>query len=269
MRYHVLRFARFLERHELSLDVETLSARTLRAFIVEPGESYSLTTLNGTVRGLKTLFAFATRERLITTNPIERVQPPKLPDTDIPVFGTDEVERLLAICGQDYTGVRDRAVILLLFDSGIRASELCTLSDEDIDWELGLVRVLGKGAKVRQAPVSPTTLRAIKRYQRVRDKRFPGTTRLFVNRFGEGFTRSGLLQLIERRGDAAGLDAHPHKFRHSFAVQALRNGAREYDVQDCLGHTTLSMTKRYARQSATDLARRHQQFSPVNTLSRR
>ena len=80
-------------------------------------------------------------------------------------------------------------------------------------------------------------------------------------------TRSGLAQLLRRIGTRTGLKVYPHKFRHSFAVNALRNDAREFDIQACLGHTTLMMTRHYARQSGEDLAKQHKRFSPADRLS--
>lgn len=271
MRYHVRRFVVFLETAQLSTRCDTVTARTIRDFIVSVQQTHAPKTVSNNVVALKTIFAFAVREELLASDPTHRVATPKLPTTDFEIFSKKDIDTLLTACDRTtLMGLRDFAIVMTLFDSGIRASELVLIRDESIDWDRGLVRVLGKGAKERQVPVSARTLRSIRRYQRGRDKSaIENPPTVFLNHVGDSLTTSGLLQLLERLGKRTGLHVHPHKFRHSFAVHALRNDAREFDIQDCLGHTTLYMTKHYARQSAVDLSERHKRFSPADRLKTR
>src|SRR5207248_1196993 len=107
------------------------------------------------------------------------------------------------------------------------------IADHDVDWERGLVKVYGKGSKERSVPASARTLRAIRRYVHRRDKAgYSDSGMLFVSQTGDTLTYSGLAQLLRRRGKQVGLHVHPHKFRHSFAVNALRNDASLADIQD-------------------------------------
>jgi site-specific recombinase XerD len=127
--------------------------------------------------------------------------------------------------------------VFLLFDSGIRASELTGLRDEDIDWERGLISVYGKGAKERSVPVSAKTLRVIRRYMTRRDKAGHGDTGSpVVGQKGTPLTYWGLSQLLKRLENRTWLEVRAHKFQHSFAVNALRFDAPITFVQDALGH---------------------------------
>jgi site-specific recombinase XerD len=223
------------------------------------------------VRAVKTLFTFGISDGLITTNPAERLSIPKVPIRDFDIFEPRDIERLLASCDtRRLTGLRDQAIVTVLYDSGLLASELVGLRDNDIDWEIGLLRVIGKGDRQRLVPVSLRTLRLVRRYMHRRDNELQHMgDRLFCNQSGLPLTPSGLLQVMDRMGERTGLHVHPHKFRHSFAVQALRNGAREFDIQASLGHTTLIMTRHYARQSGVDLAEAHCRYSPADHLQHR
>jgi len=268
MRYHVRRFALFLEQRAYPLSCDAITTRILREYVTALQETHAATTVTNNVIALKTLFGFGVREELITSDPTKRVAVPRLPRTEFDIFDNSDIDILLQACDRKTViGLRDFAIVMLLFDSGIRASELIGIADKDIDWQRGLIRVFGKGAKERHVPVSTRTLRAIKRYLHKRHgAKDQPNTHTFANQLGDPLTRSGLFQLLQRLGERTGLHVHPHRFRHSFAVNALRNGAREFDIQDCLGHTTLYMTKHYARQSAVDLSERHKRFSPADRL---
>lgn len=133
-----------------------------------------------------------------------------------------------------------------------------------------MIKVRGKGAKERFVPVSARTLRTIRRYRCRRTE--AGYTRrqyMFIGIGDLPLTRSGLLQRMYQLGKRTGLHVHPRKFGHSYAVNALRNGAREFDLQACLGHMTLTMTRHYARQAIGNLSAAHRHFSPADRLRTR
>lgn len=268
-RYHLRRFLLFLESQDHSTDCGDITPRIVREFIARIQETYAPKTVANNVRALKTLFALGVEEELVDTNPLRRIPVPSVPLTDFDVFQPSDIEILIRACNRDtLTGLRDAVIVLTLFDSGIRASELVKLTDEDVDWQRGVLTVFGKGSKARGVPVSARTLRAIRRYINKRNKAgIVDKPALFVNNAGDALTASGLLQLLKRLGKRTGLHVHPHALRHAYAVNALRNGAREFDIQGCLGHTTLVMTRHYARQSVADLAEAHKRFSPADKLA--
>lgn len=267
-RRYVAYFARFLTERGHSLDCAEITTRIVREYVAALQERYAPRTVANHISSLKTVFVFGMREGLIERNPTDRVPVPKVPHREYDIFDPDDVDRLLRACDlKTTTGLRDFSIVMLLFDSGIRAAELVGLRVGDVDWERGIIRVLGKGRKPRHVPVSARTLRAIRRYLTRRGPNVTvDTSPLFLSTTEYSLTTSGLTQMLERIGKRTGLHVHPHKFRHSFAVNALRNDAREFDIQACLGRTTLLMTRHYARQSGEDLAKQHKRFSPADRL---
>lgn len=262
------RFQRWLAEHHYPVECDSITARMVREYIADLRDRHAPHTISNSVRSVKAVFAWAVREELLGSNPLVRIPVPKIPRTDYEVFDVEQVERLLRACDvKAFTGARAFAIVILLFDSGIRAAELVGIRDQDVDWQRGLFKVRGKGAKERQVPVSARTLRAVRRYVTQRDRfGLADGGRLFVGPNGRALTYSGLAQLLRRLGKRTGLHVHPHKFRHSFAVNALRNDASLADIQDQLGHADLTITRHYARQSATDLARNHKRYSPADRL---
>ena len=174
------------------------------------------------------------------------INAPKTPYRIIPSFSEEQAAALLAVCGDDFTGIRDKAILLLLIDCGIRAAELLSLRMESIDTLNGSFTVLGKGSKERQIPFGVCAKAALRDYLRRRESVDCPT--LIVSQFGEALTYSGLVQMIRRRGARAGLPKsllHPHVFRHTAALLYLRAGGDCFSLQKILGHSDLSMTRRY------------------------
>ena len=154
-------------------------------------------------------------------------------------------------------------MILLMLDTGMRASELCGLRIHHVDLKNHRLRVFGKGSKERMLPLSPTTAMALWKYLATR-REAAMDERLFVSRRGRPYNRNALRQLIASLGDSAGVgDAHPHRFRHTFAINYLRNGADAYTLQMLLGHSTMEMVKTYLQLAHADAAKAHRRASPV------
>jgi len=170
---------------------------------------------------------------------------------------------------------RDRAIILLLLDTGMRAGELCIppkrkapnttgLLLKNVDLKDLQVKVTGKGDKERILPISPPVAKAIWRYLTTRPDALPHEP-LILSRKGGCLTTDGLIQLIKHLGKRAGVPgSHPHRFRHTFAINLLRNGANAYELQAMLGHTSLEMVKRYLKLAQVDLEAAHKRASPVS-----
>jgi site-specific recombinase XerD len=159
---------------------------------------------------------------------------------------------------------RNKAIILTLLDTGIRASELCSIKVIDLDFKNKQITVNGKGDKERVLEISSRTAQLIWRYLITRSSELPDKAPLFAGDFDLPLTRSGLLQLIKRIGKRAGVpNAHPHRFRHTFAINFLRNGGNIYALQELLGHSSLDMVKHYLALSNQDCAAVHRMASPV------
>ncbi len=215
---------------------------------------------------LKRFYRHAVRQNLITVDPTLRIEAPKLP-RPLPKSLTEaDVESLLAAPPVDEPrGLRDRAMLEVLYASGLRVSELVTLKTPQISRDMGVVRVLGKGSKERLVPLGEEALNWLERYLRESRPALLGqrvTDALFVTARATGMTRQSFWHLIKRYALQAGLHKpiSPHTLRHAFATHLLNHGADLRVVQLLLGHSDISTTQIYthvARERMKQLHARH------------
>ena len=211
-------------------------------------------------------FNWLLEENILEHNPMERMRPPRVPKQIIQPFSPDDIRRMLAVPNADsFRGYRNRAIILTFLDTGLRLSELAAIRLADIDFDNGIIKVLGKGRKERFVRVGKETQKAILRYLLRRNDKEPC---LWVDDKGMSIKPRGIQSLIKRLGKRAAItDARcsPHTFRHTFAITCLRNGIGEFNLQCLLGHTTLQMTRKYVQSLGTgDAIAAHEKASPVD-----
>jgi integrase/recombinase XerD len=215
---------------------------------------------------LRGFFKFLVKERAMKGDPTTLVERPRLGRKLPKVLSFDEVERLLAAPRTDTDrGLRDRAMMHLMYASGLRVSELCGLELGDLDLQTGVVRAFGKGGKRRLVPVGEAALEALGVYLRdVRPKRAKADPTLFLSPRGRAFTRQGFWKLLKRYAAVAGITTplSPHKLRHSFATHLLRGGADLRAVQAMLGHADLGTTEIYTRVAQDHVRAAHQRAHP-------
>lgn len=222
-------------------------------------------------RHLRAFFSWLVKEELLEGSPMEKIAEPVDRPDQVEPFLDEEVEALLSAAKKSNYAKRDTAIIWFLLDTGVRASELCALRLRDVD--LTARRCIieeGKGGKSRSVWLGGTAGKALWNY--LKFEPHDDADPLFLNKLGEAFTRSGLLQLIERLGQAAGIKqtrCSPHTFRHTFAISFLRAGGDVMTLQQLLGHTSLRMVQRYVRLAQTDLQQAHRKFSPADRLRSR
>jgi integrase/recombinase XerC len=254
--------------------VSTLDLRGYVAAVNEAG--YAKSSVARKLASMRTFFRFAQREGLVDHNPAKPLRNPR-PNRHLPHFlSTAELRKLLVTPPKDKAfGLRDRAILETMYSAGLRVSETMAIDDGDLDFGQALVRVRGKGRKERLAPLGSYALRAIRRWQRVRqlgpgvptDRRAP----LFVNRFGTRLTTRSVSRLLEKHLKTAGLDMRttPHSLRHSFATHLLDHGADIRSVQELLGHKSLATTQIYTHVSAAKLRSVYEQAHPFARKSKR
>ena len=254
--------------------------------IPRPDRTPSAKTLLNYHTALSALWTWCVDEHLATTHIVQATPRPQPESRAIHPLSETDVRAMLAVVdrSQRYTrpgkresdharptAERDRMILLILLDTGIRASELCIaprrraggLHIADIDLDNHRLKVFGKGSKERYVPISHRTAKAIWRYLLSRPDAQPNEL-LVVGREGIPLSTSGLYQLIKRIGERADVpNAHPHRFRHTFAVNFLRNGGNLYALQDILGHSTLEMVRRYVELAEADIENAHRRASPV------
>ncbi len=216
---------------------------------------------------LRGFFKFLVKERAITADPTQLVDRPKLGRKLPKVLSFDEVERLLATPdAATPRGLRDAAMIHLMYASGLRVSELVSLRVGDLDTKAGLVSALGKGGKRRLVPVADDVIALVQRYvQEVRAPRAaPNETVLFLSPRGGAFSRQGFWKLLKKYARVAGIRTpiSPHKLRHSFATHLLRGGADLRAVQAMLGHADLGTTEIYTHVAQDHVREVHARSHP-------
>jgi integrase/recombinase XerC len=202
---------------------------------------------------VRSCFKFLARRGAVELNPARQVRSPKLPKRLPSFLPKDESKDLLDLePGPSEAGLRDRALLELLYASGLRVAECCGLDRDDVDRRQGTVRVTGKGGKERVVPVGDAALQAVDAWLAVRgEARGP----LFTNSRGGRLTTRSVHRIVKGRARAAGIDRRvtPHTLRHSFATHMLGEGADLRLIQELLGHSRLSTTQRYTHVSPEHL----------------
>ncbi len=227
-------------------------------------------TIARRLSALRGFFKFLALEHGLAENPLALIEGPKLSRRLPVVLTPEEVERLLQAPDPNHPiGLRDRAMLELLYASGLRVSELVGLKLFDLNLEVGFVRVKGKGDKERLVPLGTFAQEMIKRYLKEARPRFlkrrPDEPQLFLNRRGRPLSRQRFWQIIKAYALKAGLDPRqitPHVLRHSFATHLLERGADLRTVQLMLGHANLATTQIYTHVQAETLRRVHERFHP-------
>ncbi len=264
----IRQFLEFTEAAGVS-SVSEVKAEHATAFLGElRGRGLSSTSLNRKLAAIRGFFKYLLREARLEGNPLARI---KIGRTWMRLPGTlsrEEMDRLLEKPVVTLpAGIRDRAILELLYASGIRVSELATLTLNRVNRQMGFLVTVGKGRKERIVPVGQSALEWLARYMdQVRPSLLKKRTSniLFLNRSGAGFTRQGLWKLIKKYAKMAGLErkVHPHTFRHSFATHLLEGGADLRSVQVMLGHTDISTTQIYTHVTRDRLKEIHKKFHP-------
>jgi integrase/recombinase XerD len=217
---------------------------------------------------LRNFYGYLLREGRIAKDPTEHLRSPRQWQTIPKFLNLEDIEKLLReIDTASPTGLRDRAMIELLFATGLRVSELCRVGVADLDQSLGVIRTLGKGNKQRLVPVGKEALQAVSEYvQRGRPALLKGRAcrYLFVTARGGCMTRQGFHKLLDLRGRKAGIfhGLSPHVLRHSFATHLLEGGADLRSVQVMLGHADISTTQIYTHVMRSRLRDTVQKYHP-------
>ncbi|HSW41272.1 MAG TPA: tyrosine-type recombinase/integrase [Patescibacteria group bacterium] len=256
-------FARFLEASGMPTDIANIRREHVETWIEKLLAESKPATATNRYRSLQQFFRWAVEEGEITTSPMAKMRPPKVPDVPPAVLTDDELRRLLATCaGTTFEDRRDQAIIRTFAGTGARLSEVTGLrwtpkdpETNDVDLDAATIHVLGKGRRPRVAHMGAKAAKAIDRYLRLRARHaHADSTSLWIGERGP-LTVSGMAQLVRRRGDQAGLAGlHPHAFRHAYASAALTGGMNEGDLMQLAGWRSRSMLDRYGRAVAADRA---------------
>lgn len=263
------RFFEFLSTRGARLEDVTEDTLLLYLMQLKRGD-LSQRSLARHLSSLRGFFRFVRDEGMLDGNPAELLENPKLPKQLPQVLDVDEVARLLAQPDlHSKLGFRDRAMFELLYAAGLRVSELVGLKPLDFDFQVGLIRVFGKGSKERLVPIHPRAQEFVERYLRDWRPAFkPVESFVFLNRSGKGLTRQAVFKNIKRYALMAGIDKDisPHSLRHSFATHLLEGGADLRTVQLLLGHADILATEIYTHVQTRRLVEVHRQHHPRSRL---
>jgi len=262
------RYVSFLEQKGLT-DVRSVIPKTVIEFLVQiKGEGLSANSMNRSLAALRGFYKFLLQEKAVEESPLANIELAKvwmrLPDTVSP----EEINLILSQPGdQTPAALRDTAMLELLYATGLRVSELISLTMNSINWQVGFLIVMGKGSKERVIPIGKTAYDCVRRYvdeARPRLLKSKTTEVLFLNRFGGALSRQGLWKIIVHYAQKAGLqkNVHPHTFRHSFASHLLEGGADLRAVQVMLGHADISTTQIYTHVTRERLKEIHRKYHP-------
>ncbi|MBI4460634.1 MAG: site-specific tyrosine recombinase XerD [Acidobacteria bacterium] len=266
-RHDLRKFSVFLKKNGWTLqEAGPLAIRKFLGFLDQ--QHLESRTVARQIVSLRHFYRFLRREGIVALNPTENLESPRIWKVLPKYLTTEEVTQLVEQPPADtLLGVRDRAILELLYATGLRVSELVTLRIADVNLEDGFVRTLGKGSKHRLVPVGGMAVAAIERYLVVSRPELLGRAQcsyLFVSRRGTRLTRQSLWLLLGRYGRLAGIRKRitPHLLRHSFATHLLARGADLRSLQTMLGHADIATTQVYTHVVASRLQEVYRQYHP-------
>lgn len=250
-----------------SFRIEDLSDKTLFLYLTHlRAKGLTNRSLARHLSSLRGFFTFAMDEGWYKEDPGHLLENPKLPKKLPEFLNRDEISRLLALPDTSTKlGMRDKAMLELLYAAGLRVSELIQMKVLDYDAQVGILKIFGKGAKERLVPIHYTAQDVLNRYLEFTRPTFkPVGDYMFLNRSGKGLTRQGVWKLIKKFAEKAEIkrSISPHTFRHSFATHLLEGGADLRTVQLLLGHSDITATEIYTHIQAGRLKSLHKEYHP-------
>lgn len=261
----IIYFTRHLEQRNLFSFSQVEQHHLLDFLSSLKNLKYSSATIARFFISVKVLFRFLKREKIVQTNVTLYLETPKLWQLLPEVLTKEEIEKLLEQPDiKTKEGARNKAILELLYSSGLRVSELCNLELYDVDDTF--VRVLGKGNKERVIPIGSKAISAIDFYlaNYRNDEKVDRKVPLFISQRNKPMQREMIWRIVKRYVKSAGIKKNisPHTLRHSFATHLLDNGADLRIIQDMLGHSSISSTDRYTQVSASQIQKAFQSFHP-------
>ena len=253
--------------HDKHLDsLEDITETYITSYVLDMERNgMSMATVSRNIASIKSFYAFLLRERIVTDDPAENIKPPKIVKKAPEILTISEVNKLLSQpTNKTPKEIRDKAMLELLYATGIRVTELVTLKLTDVNMKLGFIEC-HDGDKVRTVPVAEVAQRALIRYiTEVRYDMSGGSDYLFFNCKGAPMSRQGFWKIIKYYAAKAGIDKDitPHMIRHSFASHMLNNGADIRSVQEMLGHVDIATTQIYLTNKQSKLKEEYAKAYP-------
>ncbi|MCK5421495.1 MAG: tyrosine recombinase XerC [Deltaproteobacteria bacterium] len=255
-------FKDFLESEHPGISITAIDNMTIRSYLGSLYKKNRKSSIARKLASLRTFFKFLLKVGILKENPASTVSTPRL-EKHVPSFLTiDEMFALLNMPDETkLVGMRDKAILETLYSSGLRVSELVEMNEDDLDLNLGIIKVMGKGRKERIVPIGSKAIEALNNYlsSRKRMGKCPLSSSLnpplLLNQRGGRLTTRSVARIINRYVEQCGLlkNISPHSLRHTFATHMLDAGADLRAIQELLGHVSLSTTQKYTHVSISKL----------------
>ncbi|HEX7712888.1 MAG TPA: site-specific tyrosine recombinase XerD [Bacillota bacterium] len=261
-------YLNYLDERKHLLLSDTNQATVIGYLLQLQAHGKATATLSRSLAAIKSYYHFMARERMIERDPTLNLDAPKQEKRLPRVLSVADVERLLEQPNLKLpVGVRDRAMLEVLYATGLRVSELVSLKLNDVNLETGYIKCLGKGSKERIIPLGSMATKYLKLYQEHARKFLAASLHedtLFLNHHGKGLTRQGFWKIIKKYAENLEIevDITPHTLRHSFATHLLENGADLRSVQEMLGHADISTTQIYTHLTKDKIREVYDQAHP-------
>ncbi len=264
----VRKFVLFLEENKVTTAHDIKYGVILDFLSDFKKQGFSDTSTVRCIVSIKQFFKYLLVEKIIIEDPTSQIRTPRMKKSIPGVISLDEVEKVLASPDESTPeGIRDTAMLEVLYATGIRVSELIGLKLNDVNFEMGFIIVYGKGSKERIVPMGDKALEKLKPYMESSRPALLKTREskaLFVTRRGKGMTRQGFWKLIKNHALSSGVTKNisPHTLRHSFATHLLERGADLRSIQIMLGHSDISTTQIYTHVESERLKVIHKKYHP-------
>jgi site-specific recombinase XerD len=233
-------------------------------------EGWKDSTVNDHYRAIHRFCSYMVEKAILKTSPMQGMKPPKIPQEVLIPYTREQIQSMLYLCDHSghFTGIRNKAMILIYLSSGLRKKEMSKIQLQDVNIVQCTIKVMGKGSKGRIVGFGKSAKSALMEYSKVRKERaIEGNTYLWITEEGKplGYWGTGLAIYNLKIRAGINVKSSTHALRHSFATQSLRNNASLKHVQSLMGHSTPTMTLRYAKTvDSEDAVKQHKSFDPVD-----
>ncbi len=255
----------FLKKRYIT-SIKEIESSNIKDFLKDRNDKEKTTTIAHNLTVIKNFHTYLLRQNLVKTDVSEFIERPKLRKTLPKTLSVEDIDKLLDIPLNTVFDYRNKAMLELMYGTGLRVSEIVNLNVTDIDLTNCIIRIMGKGNKEREVPLGEYCIYYLNLYLEKRREMLKGKTsnKLFLNNHGQGMTRQGFFKNLKSILQEKGLnkEVSPHTLRHSFATHLINRGADLRSIQEMLGHADISTTKIYTRVSDDKVKEDYNKFHP-------
>ena len=258
-------YKNYLESKHITT-IEKIKSEHIKEFLKERATIEKTTTIAHNLTVIKNFHIYLLRQNLTSTDVSEFIERPKLKKSIPKTLSVEDIDKLLDIKLNTIFDYRNKAMLELMYGTGLRVSEIVNLNTTDIDITNCIIRIMGKGNKEREVPLGEYSIYYLNLYLTKRKEMLKGKNcnKLFLNNHGNGMTRQGFFKNLKSILKEKGLnpEVSPHTLRHSFATHLINRGADLRSIQEMLGHADISTTKIYTRVSDDKVKQDYNKFHP-------